>query len=151
MQTFDFEKEIKQILPHRFPMLLVDRVIDYKKGDRLKAIKNVSINEDFFNGHFPQKAVMPGVLIIEAMAQASCLLLLKEEHIRAQSMNENSEQLILLAGIERARFKAPVVPGDQLILDVALEKFKKNYAVFECMALVEERTVASATLKCMMK
>ena len=151
MHTFDFEKEIKRILPHRFPMLLVDRVIEYQKGECLKAIKNVSINEDFFNGHFPKKAVMPGVLIIEAMAQASCLLLLKEEHIREQSISEDSEQLILLAGIERARFKAPVVPGDQLILDVALEKVRKNYAVFECKALVEECTVASATLKCMMK
>ncbi len=151
MHSFDFEKEIKHILPHRFPMLLVDRVIEYDKGKCLKAIKNVTINEDFFNGHFPQKAVMPGVLIIEAMAQASCLLLLKEEHIRAQSLDENGERLILLAGIERARFKAPVVPGDQLILDVALEKFKKNYAVFDCSALVDEQTVAVATLKCMMK
>lgn len=151
MQPFDFEKEIKQILPHRFPMLLVDRVIEYQKGKCLKAIKNVSINEDFFNGHFPKKAVMPGVLIIEAMAQASCLLLLKEEHIRELSIDENGERLILLVGIERARFKVPVVPGDQLILDVALEKSKKNYAVFECMASVEEQVVASATLKCMMK
>ena len=151
MQAYDFEEEIKRILPHRFPMLLVDRVTEYKKGERLKAIKNVTINEDFFNGHFPNKAVMPGVLIIEAMAQASCLLLLKEEHIREQSIDENGEQLILLAGIERARFKAPVVPGDQLILDATLQKFKKNYAVFECLAQVGEQTVASATLKCMMK
>ena len=148
---YDFEKEIKQILPHRFPMLLVDRVIEYRKAEHLKAIKNVTINEDFFNGHFPNKAVMPGVLIIEAMAQASCLLLLKEDSIREQSTDSNGEQLILLAGIEKARFKAPVVPGDQLILDVSLEKFKKNYAVFECQALVAEQVVASATLKCMMK
>ena len=151
MHSFDFEKEIKHILPHRFPMLLVDRVVEYDKGKCLKAIKNVTINEDFFNGHFPEKAVMPGVLIIEAMAQASCLLLLKEEHIRAQSLDENGEQLILLAGIERARFKAPVVPGDQLILNASLEKFKKNYAVFQCSALVDEQTAATATLKCMMK
>ena len=151
MHSVDFEKEIKHILPHRFPMLLVDRVVEYDEGKCLKAIKNVTINEDFFNGHFPQKAVMPGVLIIEAMAQASCLLLLREEHIREQSLDENSEQLILLAGIERARFKAPVVPGDQLILDVELEKFKKNYAVFQCSASVDNRTVAAATLKCMMK
>ena len=149
--TYDFEKEIKQILPHRFPMLLVDRVIEYQKAEHLRAIKNVTINEDFFNGHFPNKAVMPGVLIIEAMAQASCLLLLKEEHIREQSANENGEQLILLAGIEKARFKEPVVPGDQLILDVVLQKFKRNYAVFECQALVDEKIVASAILKCMTK
>jgi len=151
MQLFDFEKEIKQILPHRFPMLLVDRVMEYKKGECLKAIKNVTINEDFFNGHFPQKAVMPGVLIIEAMAQASCLLLLKEDPIREQSIDENGERLILLVGIEQARFRTPVVPGDQLILEAALEKFKKNYAVFECQAQVDEQVVASATLKCMMK
>ena len=151
MRSFDFEKEIKLVLPHRFPMLLVDRVIEYDKGKCLKAIKNVTINEDFFNGHFPEKAVMPGVLIIEAMAQASCLLLLKEEHIRARSIDGDGRQLILLAGIERARFKAPVVPGDQLILDVYLEKCKKNYAVFQCSALVEDQKVASAILKCMMK
>ena len=151
MQTFDFEEEIKRILPHRFPMLLVDRVIEYERSKHLKAIKNVTINEDFFNGHFPNKAVMPGVLIIEAMAQASCLLLLKEDHIKKQSLNEDGEQLILLAGIEEARFKAPVVPGDQLILDVTLEKFKKNYAVFECCAWVDELKIANATLKCMMK
>ena len=149
--TYDFEKEIKQILPHRFPMLLVDRVIEYQKAKHLQAIKNVTINEDFFNGHFPNKAVMPGVLIIEAMAQASCLLLLKEDEIKEQSTDDNGERLILLAGIEKARFKMPVVPGDQLILDVVLEKFKKNYAVFECQALVDEQVVASATLKCMMK
>lgn len=151
MSSFDFEKEIKQILPHRFPMLLVDRVIEYKKAEHLKAIKNVTANEDFFNGHFPQKAVMPGVLIIEAMAQAACLLLLKEEHVREQAIAENSERLILLAGIEKARFKSPVIPGDQLILNVVLEKFKNNYAVFECNAQVEDQIVATATLKCMMK
>jgi len=151
MQHFDFEKEIKQLLPHRFPMLLVDRVLEYQKGTYLKALKNVTINEDFFNGHFPQKAVMPGVLIIEAMAQAACLLLLKEEHIGAQANDESDARLILLAAIERARFKFPVLPGDQLILEVRLEKFKKNYAVFECGARVGEQIAASAILKCMMK
>ena len=151
MDKYDFEKEIKCILPHRFPMLLVDRVVEYKKADYLTAIKNVTINEDFFNGHFPNKAVMPGVLIIEAMAQASCLLLLKEAHLSEQAAANNDERLILLAGIEQARFKAPVVPGDQLVLHATLDKFKKNYAVFQCAARVDEGTVATATLKCMMK
>ena len=151
MDTYDFEKEIKQMLPHRFPMLLVDRVIEYKKAEYLRAIKNVTINEDFFNGHFPNKAVMPGVLIIEAMAQASCLLLLREEYINEQAVDENGERLILLAGIEQARFKLPVVPGDQLVLHASIDKFKKNYAVFQCVASVSECTVATATLKCMMK
>lgn len=151
MNEVDFEKEIKQMLPHRYPMLLVDRVLEYTQGKHLKAIKNVSINENFFNGHFPEKAVMPGVLIIEAMAQAACLLLLKEEDIRARAMDATSERLILLAGVDRARFRRPVVPGDQLVMDVYLDKQKQSYAVFECQASVAEQNVASATLKCMMK
>lgn len=150
MNEPDFEEEIKQMLPHRYPMLLVDRVLEYTQGKHLKAIKNVTINENFFNGHFPDKAVMPGVLIIEAMAQASCLLLLKEESIRQRAMGDGSN-LILLAGVDNARFRHPVVPGDQLVMDVYLSKQKQNYAVFECQASVAEQNAASATLKCMLK
>src|SRR5450759_4905576 len=108
--TLDIQ-DILRILPHRFPMLLVDRIIHITRTKRIVAIKNVTINEPFFAGHFPDHPIMPGVLVVEAMAQAGGVLLLTE-------FPDRDEKLLLFTGIERARFRRPVVPGDQLRIEV---------------------------------
>src|SRR5215469_13537963 len=109
--------EILKILPHRYPLLLIDRVLELKRKERIVAIKNVTINEPFFNGHFPGLPIMPGVLIVEAIAQAGGALLLTEVPYRDQ-------KLMVFAGIERARFRRPVVPGDQLRIEVEVKAWR---------------------------
>lgn len=136
-------QEIKNLLPHRYPFLLVDRVLEFKDRESLIAIKNVSVNEPFFQGHFPQKPVMPGVLILEALAQATGLLAFKSGNTGVER-----DTLYYLVGIDNARFKHPVVPGDQLRLEVDVTKVKRGIWVFDTRALVEGKVAASATIMC---
>ena len=133
-------------LPHRYPILLVDRVQEIEKGKRILALKNVSINEPYFNGHFPHRPVMPGVLILEAMAQAATLLALDSTD---SELDENT--VVYFAGIDGARFKRPVEPGDQLILDVTLDRAKSGIFKFTGRALVGEALAAEAQLMCTMR
>jgi 3-hydroxyacyl-[acyl-carrier-protein] dehydratase len=128
-------------LPHRFPFLMVDRVLEIKAGESIVALKNVSINEAHFAGHFPQYAVMPGVLVVEALAQAGGVL--AWESARAEEQNVT---ILLLAGIEEVRFKRPVRPGDQLILRVNLIRHKRGVWRYECLAEVDGQTVAEAKI-----
>jgi 3-hydroxyacyl-[acyl-carrier-protein] dehydratase len=136
--------EIFQHLPHRYPFLLIDRVIDYKLGESLTAIKNVSINEPFFQGHFPHRAVMPGVLIIEAMAQATGVLAFKTTEAQP---DDNS--LYYLVGVDNARFKQPVEPGDQLLVEVILTRITRGMWKYKATASVDGKIVATADLMCM--
>ncbi len=135
--------EILEHLPHRFPFLLVDRVLDYKPGEYLVAVKNVSVNEPFFPGHFPQRPVFPGVLIMEALAQATGLLAFK-----TQGKKPDGTSLYYFAGIDNCRFKRPVQPGDQLILEVKLLTTKRSIWKFSAEAKVDGKVVASAELMC---
>ena len=130
-----------ELLPHRYPFLLVDKVVDCDPGQRIVAIKNVTINEPFFQGHFPQKPVMPGVLIIEALAQATGLLALETKKV-------TNHAIYLLVGVDKARFKHPVEPGDQLKLEVDVLKRRRDIWVFKCVASVDGKTVASAEIMC---
>jgi 3-hydroxyacyl-[acyl-carrier-protein] dehydratase len=134
---------IQKLLPHRYPFLLVDRVLEYEPGVSLLGIKNVTFNEPFFQGHFPQKPVMPGVLILEALAQATGLLAFNTESRGAQR-----DTLYYLVGIDNARFKQPVVPGDQLRLAVHLTKQKRGIWVFDTEASVDGKTAATAVIMC---
>ncbi|MEO6276567.1 3-hydroxyacyl-ACP dehydratase FabZ [Roseateles sp.] len=138
--------EILRRLPHRYPILLVDRVVEVIKGERIRAFKNVSINEPFFLGHFPHRPVMPGVLVLEAMAQAATLLALASTDT---VLDENS--VVYFAGIDNARFKRPIEPGDQLILDVTLDRAKAGVYKFTGRALVGEQLAAEAQLMCTMR
>ena len=138
--------DIMACLPHRYPFLLLDKVVECKHGDSITALKNVTINEPFFQGHFPQAPVFPGVLILEALAQASGVLVLSDTEIRP-----SNDSLFLFVGIENARFKRPVVPGDQLTLNSKLLRLKRNYGLFETSAYVGDELAASAELKCMFK
>lgn len=137
-----FIEDILDFLPHRFPFLLVDRVLDFKKGHFLKALKNVSVNEHFFQGHFPRKPIFPGVLILEAMAQATGILAFKS--IGKLQIGE----LYYFAGIKEARFKHPVIPGDQMILEVIVEKTRRGITRFKGIASVENKVVCEATMMC---
>lgn len=139
-------EEIRRFLPHRFPFLLIDRVIDCVPGETLTAIKNVSINEPHFQGHFPQVALMPGVLIIEALAQATGLL-----GFRTMSEEPSDDVLYLLVGVDNVRFKRQVVPGDQLQLDVKVERRSKVIWKFSCKATVDGELCTSADLLCAAK
>jgi len=136
-------EEIKRYLPHRYPFLLLDRVVEFEADQRIAAIKNVTVNEPFFQGHFPHYAVMPGVLIIEAMAQAACFLSLKS---RGQQNDGNS--VYYFVGIDGARFKKPVVPGDQLRLEVALLGSKRGLFKYGGVAKVDGVVVSEAELMC---
>jgi len=138
--------DILKYLPHRYPFLLVDRVLKCEIGHSILAIKNVSFNEPFFQGHFPDAPVMPGVLILEALAQASGLLALSNPDWRP-----DDESLYLFVGIDKARFKKQVGPGDQLTLDVRLKRHKQGYGVFEAVATVDNEVAASAELMCVFK
>lgn len=140
LNVIDIE-EIARILPHRYPFLLIDRVSDWVANEYLIAIKNVTCNEPFFQGHFPAKLVMPGVLIIEALAQATGLLGMKSID---GTLPENS--IYMLVGIDNARFKRPVVPGDQLQLEVSLKTMRRGIWVFWGNATVAGKTVASAKI-----
>ena len=125
--------EIKHCLPHRFPFLFVDRVLDWQPNQSLLAYKNVTVNEPFFNGHFPQRPIMPGVLIIEALAQAVGLLMLKSKEPSLDSLAPKKSDVFFLAGVDEARFKRVVEPGDQLQLDVKVLVAKRN--VWKCTAV----------------
>lgn len=140
MNTID-QNGIRTLLPHRYPLLLVDRVLDYEAGKFIKGIKNVSANEPFFQGHFPQYPVMPGVLVIEAMAQLACLLTFLSKLART-----DGTQLVLFAGIDKARFKRQVVPGDVLALEATLERAVQGVGRLRCSARVEGQLVCEAML-----
>lgn len=135
--------EIKKFLAHRYPFLLVDKVVDFEAGKHLTAIKNVTINEPFFQGHFPDYPVMPGVLIMEALAQATGLL-----GFKTMDDDPSEDQLYLFVGIDGARFKRQVVPGDVLTLKVELLKRSRSIWKFDCKALVDGELAASATIMC---
>ncbi len=139
-------EEIRQFLPHRYPFLLVDRVLECTPGDSITAIKNVSVNESFFLGHFPEQAIMPGVLIIEALAQATGLL-----GFRTMSEKPNSDVLYLLVGVDGVRFKRQVVPGDQLTLKAKLEKRTRAVWKFSCEATVDGQLCTKADMLCAAK
>lgn len=135
--------EILKLLPHRYPFLLVDRVVEIKLGESLSAYKNISFNEPFFQGHFPQRPIMPGVLILEALAQATGLLA-----FRTTIQQAERDSLYYLVGIDKARFKRPVEPGDQLKLEVVLIRQKRGIWVFDTKATVDGNTVATAEIMC---
>ncbi len=134
--------EIFNLIPHRYPFILIDKVLAYKDFDYLKAVKNVTINEPFFGGHFPQNPVMPGVLILEALAQASAVL-----SSLSRTPKEGYKFLYLFAGINNVKFKKKVIPGDQLHLEVKFEKEKCGFWFLHGEALVEGESVCSAELK----
>ncbi len=134
-------KEILKILPHRYPFLLVDKIVELEKGRKITGIKNVTFNEPFFMGHFPGYPVMPGVLVVESMAQTGAILAVKSVE---DVDTENS--VIYFMGIDSARFRKPVVPGDQLILKGELLKLKKNVCKLKAEAYVEDTLVADAIL-----
>jgi len=135
--------EIRNTLPHRYPFLLVDRVLEFNAGESLVAIKNVTANEPFFQGHFPEKPVMPGVLILEALAQATGLLA-----FRSEGRDAARDSLYYFVGIDKARFKRPVEPGDQLRLSVEVVKVKRGIWVFNTEASVDGKVAATAIIMC---
>jgi 3-hydroxyacyl-[acyl-carrier-protein] dehydratase len=138
--------EILRRLPHRYPILLVDRVLEFEKDKRIKAIKNVTINEPYFTGHFPHRPVMPGVLMLEALAQAAALL-----SFASQERTSDEKTVYYFAGIDGARFKRPVEPGDQLILDVTLTRAKASIYKYAARGLVGEELAVEAELMCTMR
>jgi 3-hydroxyacyl-[acyl-carrier-protein] dehydratase len=139
MPTLDIN-EIQTVLPHRYPFLLVDRIIELE-AERVVGIKNVTLNEPFFTGHFPDFPVMPGVLIVEAMAQTAGVLVLK-------TIADRDKKLVLLVAIENARFRKPVVPGDTLRIEMSITKRKANVAKMAGRATVDGQLVAEAELMC---
>ncbi|MBE8167106.1 MAG: 3-hydroxyacyl-ACP dehydratase FabZ [Shewanella sp.] len=143
MNTMDIH-EILKYLPHRYPFLLIDRVLDYTPGDTLHAIKNVTINEPFFQGHFPVQPVMPGVLLLEAMAQATGLLAFKTMSDDVPPENV----LYYFAGIDKARFKRVVEPGDQIHFKVKMIKERRGIGVFVGEAIVDGQLACSAEIMC---
>ena len=141
----DIHKILKK-LPHRYPFLLVDRVIEFEKDKRLKALKNVTINEPFFGGHFPARPVMPGVLILEALAQTAALLSFESLDIEA-----GDDTVVYFVGIDGARFKRPVEPGDQLVLEASIERAKAGIYKYKARASVDGETAVEAELMCTMR
>jgi 3-hydroxyacyl-[acyl-carrier-protein] dehydratase len=133
--------EIMAILPHRYPFLLIDRVIEMERRTRIVAIKNVTVNEPHFTGHFPDYPIMPGVLTIEAMAQAGCALLLKE-------IPDREDKLMVFTGIEEARFRRPVVPGDQLRIEVTVLNWRSRVVKMKGVCTVEGKVAADAIITC---
>jgi 3-hydroxyacyl-[acyl-carrier-protein] dehydratase len=133
--------EIMEILPHRYPFLLIDRVVELVRMERIVAIKNVTINEPFFQGHFPTYPIMPGVLMVEAMAQAGGALLLTE-------IPDRHDKLVLFTGIDQAKFRAPVVPGDQVRIEVEVLKRRSRGATMRGNAYVDGKLVCEAEIKC---
>ena len=135
--------EIKEYLPHRYPLLLVDRVVDYELGKTITAIKNVTVNEEFFNGHFPHKPVMPGVLMIEALAQTAAILSFMTMNVKP---DENS--VVYFVGIDNARFKRPVEPGDQLKMDIEILRTSRGIWKYKAVASVDRKVAVEAELMC---
>ena len=134
--------KVLSLLPHRYPFLLIDKVLEYEPDKRLLELKNVTFNEPYFTGHFPMKPVMPGVLIIEAMAQATGLLAMESRP------EEVGQKLYYFVGIDKARFKRPVEPGDQLILEVFLKNVKRGIWIFKGEARVDGQLAATADVMC---
>ena len=145
MKSLDIN-QIKEYLPHRYPLLLVDRVLDWEEGKRITALKNVTINEEFFNGHFPHKPVMPGVLMIEALAQTAALLAFLT---MGQKPDDNA--VVYFVGIDGARFKRPVEPGDQLTMDVEILRQSRGIWKFQAKASVGDQLAVEAELMCTMR
>lgn len=145
MKTLDIN-QIKQLIPHRYPMLLVDRVLDWEADKKIVALKNVSANEEFFVGHYPHWPVMPGVLVIEALAQTAALLSFLS---MGQSPDENS--VVYFAGIDEARFKRPIVPGDQLKMEVEILRRSRGIWKFKASASVDGQIACEAELMCTMR
>jgi 3-hydroxyacyl-[acyl-carrier-protein] dehydratase len=148
-ETVDNSMNIHEILdhlPHRYPFVLIDRVISMEIGKEITALKNVTINEPFFPGHFPYHPVMPGVLIVEAMAQAAAILSFK-----TMQMKPSEESVYYFAGIDNARFKKPVSPGDQIILNVKIDRILKGIWKYTGVATVEGAVVAEASMMCILK
>jgi 3-hydroxyacyl-[acyl-carrier-protein] dehydratase len=145
MNSLDIN-QIKQYLPHRYPLLLVDRVLYWESGKSIDAIKNVTINEEFFNGHFPNKPVMPGVMTIEALAQTSALLAFLT---MGQKPDENA--VVYFLGIDNARFKRPVEPGDQLRMHVEILRHSRGIWKFQARATVDDQLAVEAELMCTMR
>jgi len=141
----DIHQILKQ-LPHRYPFLLVDRVVELEKGRRIVALKNVSMNEPFFTGHFPHRPVMPGVLMLEALAQAAALLAFD-----TLGVTPDDKTVYYFAGIDGARFKRPVEPGDQLMLHAELDRMKSGIFKFKARATVGEELAVEAELICTMR
>ena len=138
--------EILTRLPHRSPFLLVDRVLELEKGRRIKALKNVTMNEPFFTGHFPGRPVMPGVMMLEALAQAAAILAFDNAGVRP-----DDKTVFYFVGIDNARFKRPVEPGDQLILHATRERAKAGIVKFSAHATVGDTVAVSADLMCTMR
>jgi 3-hydroxyacyl-[acyl-carrier-protein] dehydratase len=138
--------EILKKLPHRYPILLVDRVLELEKGKRIKALKNVSINEPYFLGHFPHRPVMPGVLMLEALAQAAAIL-----SFETLGVAPDDKTVYYFGGIDGARFKRPVEPGDQLILEATLDRMKSGVFKFSAKASVGDELAVEAELICTMR
>ncbi|MGC8972417.1 MAG: 3-hydroxyacyl-ACP dehydratase FabZ [bacterium] len=130
--------ELLNILPHRYPFLLVDKIIEYEKGKRVKGVKNVTINEPYFPGHFPELPITPGVIIIEAMAQIAGILLLEEA--------KEKSQLAILSGVDKVRFRRMVRPGDQIVIEAELLQKKINFCKLKCTAYVDNYVVAEGEL-----
>lgn len=139
-------KEILEYLPHRYPFLLIDRVLEIENNRRIRALKNVTMNEPFFPGHFPHHPVMPGVLIVEAMAQAAAILSFKSMGIKP-----DDDSVVYFAGIDNVRFKKPVVPGDQLMFDVEITQNKRNIYKYKGVARVDGEIASEAELMCALK
>ena len=147
--TKDTSMDINQILdhlPHRYPFVLVDKVLSYELGKSIDAIKNVTINEPFFPGHFPHYPVMPGVLVVEALAQAAAILSFKTKNDKP-----NDHSVYYFVGIDKARFKKPVIPGDQLKLNVSIERTIKGIWKYKGIAMVEDEIAAEAEIMCVLK
>lgn len=145
MTTLDIHDILKK-LPHRYPILLVDRVLEIEHHRRIKALKNVTINEPFFMGHFPHRPVMPGVLTLEALAQASALL-----SFASRGDQPGDDSVVYFVGIDGARFKRPVEPGDQLILESSIERAKSGIVKYKTRASVAGETAVEAELMCTMR
>ncbi len=145
MKSLDIN-QIKQYLPHRYPLLLVDRVLDWESGKQIRAIKNVSVNEEFFNGHFPNKPVMPGVLMIEALAQTAALLA-----FLTLGQKPDDKAVVYFVGIDGARFKRPVEPGDQLVMEVEIVRQSRGIWKFQAKAMVDQQLAVEAELMCTMR
>ena len=138
--TFDIQ-EILDFLPHRYPFLLIDRIVEFERAKRLVAIKNVTINEPFFQGHFPGYPIMPGVLVIEAMAQAGGIVMMSE-------LPDRHQKLVVFTSIERAKFRRPVTPGDQLRIEIEVLSFRTRAGRIQGKAFVDGKLACEATLTC---
>lgn len=145
MNSLDIN-QIKEYLPHRYPFLLVDRVLNWESGKSITAIKNVTANEEFFNGHFPHKPVMPGVMMIEAMAQTAALL-----SFLTMGKKPGQNEVVYFAGIDGARFKRPVGPGDQLVMEVEISRVARGIWKYRAKATVDGQLAVEADLMCTMR